>query len=65
MTYEELKELTQSQANTPPRKAGTGYEEPPEMPTEEERREFNQFLRANRMPRRSVNKVVKQRRVAA
>lgn len=47
MNYEELKELTQQDPDHPG-KSRAGYEEPPEMPTEEELQKFDEVLRQHR-----------------
>ncbi len=67
MNYEKLKALTQRKSHTPPRRAGAGYEEAPENPTQEDLERFDAVLRGERRPvkRGASVRVTKPRRVAA
>jgi hypothetical protein len=65
MNYEKLKALTCRKANTPPRRTGAGYEEPPETPTRQEMEKFDALIRNERCPVKKVVKVTKPRHVAA
>jgi len=62
MTYQEMVAFTEEMARTFPRKATSGYEEPPETPTSEDLEKFDAILKESRQ---SSRKEVNARREAA